>query len=266
MWSYWLKIIRRTPAITWQTVHRTEALVGIALFVILLFSQVAGERAPQWLSANIWIAWLFLAGMFVHFVMRAVYEQYAELERENAELRTRCLRHEFSMAQPGLLSLKTLTTLHYVTPPSPIIGGDAGGRSQIGLSLVLENSSGNPIRYTMKKVRVTVEGTTHSDGPYPESLIPPHGTITFYTRKYPRQPELRDRSVPIHAEYSLEYDTIPAVCPRVSERSFDLTAPAPDAGDKIVPFTYSHQADYQAAQPPQTNPQTTTADPSHQRP
>ena len=51
------------------------------MMAILLLNASAGENATHWLGEHQQWAWLVLGIIFIHLLMKAVYEKYSEAEQ-----------------------------------------------------------------------------------------------------------------------------------------------------------------------------------------
>ena len=83
LWSLW-----NMAKALWKAVFHIEGIIAVVFFVILLFNQQLGARLLLWEEGGIspqW-AWLPIAILFLHLYLKAVYENYRELEnRRNKE-------------------------------------------------------------------------------------------------------------------------------------------------------------------------------------
>ncbi len=82
------------------------------MMAILLFNASAGENATHWLGQHQRWAWWILLAIFVHLLMKAVYEKFSAIvnkcrdtERDRDSIQTRCdeLRKQIDARCPRLL-------------------------------------------------------------------------------------------------------------------------------------------------------------------
>jgi hypothetical protein len=93
MLRYWLFIMKRAPAMAWRSALHFEAFVGLFLFLAILLVPLMGGSVEQAEGVAHWVAlhykwlWIIVAMILVHVVMKAMYEQHAELLAELARYR-----------------------------------------------------------------------------------------------------------------------------------------------------------------------------------
>ncbi len=97
MWRFWGLVLLRIPRLAWHTTAHAEAICSLLLFVLLVINPPLSEDAPHWIAQHPIYVRCALALVFIHLVMRSVYELHLQIQVERGAATQKCTELQDSL-------------------------------------------------------------------------------------------------------------------------------------------------------------------------
>lgn len=241
-WRFFMSVLKRSISNSEKDVETAHvSLLAVGSLIASIIFIVGGMSGVIAFHEHLGVATLSTIAVIVGFgfLYRTLFEGYYGIYREEyqraEEYKNELKKLNDDVGRPGLIALERVLVTIFKPEDPRIIGDDSPRQRSLRITLVFSNSSNNLLLFSIKNTTVAVQGREFSGDSY--------GSLTM-NAKYCREfhcPHIttdfikESKSTYLILVYKMEYDTVPNVRIRTSEKKINIHVPAQGCGP--VTFT-----------------------------